>query len=166
MSVLVQPVSECPAYPAKEPPPDEEEDDETEEEEESDDDAGSLVDFIVDDSSGEEEGPEEEAPPEYGGASTVDEAEASRRELEDIDPANIVTGKRKRRQTVFLDRQIFGSAEYQKMVLQDVPPEEVDAALGKGEEDSERDDEEASGEEEAEESWAENDTESSEEEGP
>ena len=83
---------------------------------------GSLVDFIdkeendVDVSDAESEGP-----------TTAEEAR--KRDLEDIDTANIVTGKRTRRATNFYDRAVFASAEYRRMALCDVPKEELHAVV-------------------------------------
>tara|TARA_B110001452_G_scaffold223668_3_gene196998 strand:- start:76 stop:750 length:675 start_codon:yes stop_codon:yes gene_type:complete len=99
-----------------------------------DDDAGSLVDFILDDTDALEvaDTPGAQALP-CGG------------EMDGIDPGNIVTGKRKRRQTQFYEREVFSSENYRKMILVDVPDEEMHAVF----EDSENEDEgdEDSGEE-------------------
>ena len=97
-----------------------------------DDDAGSLVDFVVDD--------DDAAAPEEDKALN---------DLQDIDEKNIVQGKRKRKATQFYDREVFASKEYRKMVLDDVPDEELDAAVGGESGDDDGDD---SGEEEDEDS--------------
>ena len=85
-----------------------------------DDDAGSLVDFVVDD-----DDPVERAPAPVEG----------RTELDGIDTRNIVLGKRTRRQTQFFEREVFSSPEYKRMMLCDVPPDELRAALDSDDED-------------------------------
>lgn len=119
-------------------------DDDEAEDDEDDEDAGSLVDFIVDDSEdddddkdGDEDGDAEEE--EDGG--TPSGPDALKRELDDIDPRNIVSGKRTRRSTAFYDRQVFQSDEYRRMVLEDVPEDELHAAVA---EESESEDADAS----------------------
>ena len=110
------------------------------------DDAGSLVDFIVDDEPGDgghaSDGAESDA--ESDAPATREEALA--RDLDGIDSSNIVTGKRQRRQTQFFERQVFASDEYRRMVLQDVPKQEMSAVMG---DDSGAEDEEEEGEEDA-----------------
>ena len=95
-----------------------------------DDDAGSLVDFIA--------GDDEEVVPAVGPASDNDGISAS----------NIITGKRKRKQTVTYEQQLFASPEYRKMMLEDVPADEMDAALGAGEESADFSDGEGDNEDE------------------
>ena len=99
-----------------------------------DDDAGSLVDFILDDTDALEvaDTPGAQALP-CGG------------EMDGIDAGNIVTGKRKRRQTQFYEREVFSSENYRKMVLVDVPDEEMHAVFEESENEDEGD--EDSGEE-------------------
>lgn len=46
-----------------------------------------------------------------------------------IDPANIITGKRRRQTAQRYDDQVFKSEEYARMILCDVPAEEMEAAL-------------------------------------
>ena len=77
-----------------------------------DDDAGSLVDFIVDDRQKIHPEPDESGPTG---------------ELDGMDSRNIIEGKRKRRQTRFYETEVFGSVEYKRMVLEDVPPDEMHA---------------------------------------
>lgn len=125
MSVQVAPVA---AVPLTEAVLAEDADDESEYEDErstdEDDDAGSLVDFIVND---EGEDAESEAGSEAASEPATKE-EALKRDLDGIDPANIVAGRRVRRRTQFLEREIFASADYRRMMLCDVPKEELHAA--------------------------------------
>ena len=100
---------------------------ECETESEGEDSAGSLVDFIEDDD-GEN-------------TQEVLQGESSTHELDGINVANIVPGKRKRKQTKFYDQEVFASKEYQSMVLCDVPPDEMEAAFGKPEDELPTDDE-------------------------
>ena len=100
-----------------------------------DDDAGSLVDFIVNDegeegaSAGEESEAESEPP--------ATKEDAIKRDLDGIDPSNIVHGRRTRRKTQFLEREIFASDDYRKMMLCDVPKDEMHAVESEGEEEEE-----------------------------
>ena len=87
------------------------------------DSAGSLADFMVDDD-------DDECQQEVGAA-----AKGSTSDMDGIDPKNILSTKRTRTKTNFYDRTVFESAEYRKMILEDIPDDEVGAALG--EEDSE-----------------------------
>ena len=89
-----------------------------------DDEVGSLVDFVVED--------EEEVP----------SAKPAADPLDGMDMANVLLGKRKRKQTVFYEQEVFASAEYRKMVLEDIPPEELHAAIGEEEEDEGEEEEE------------------------
>ena len=94
------------------------------EEDDNSDDEGSLVDFIVKD----EEDKVEEGPSN---------------EFDGIDESNIVYGKRKRKPTQFYENEVFSSPEFRKMMLEDVPDSEIDAAIGdESEEDDEDEDEE------------------------
>ena len=86
------------------------------EEEEGEDDAGSLVDFIVKDDEAET------GPPVKG--LTADESP-----LTGIDVANIIVGKRVRRQTKFFEQEFLNTDEYRKMLLCDVPKDEMQAAV-------------------------------------
>jgi hypothetical protein len=115
-------------------------DDECGEEEDSggSDTEGSLVDFI----DKEEHEDDETSDAESEGPTTAEEAR--KRDLEDIDASNIVTGKRTRRATNFYDREVFSSAEYRRMALCDVPKEELHAVEADDEEEEEEDEEDAS----------------------
>ena len=98
-----------------------------------DDDAGSLVDFIVNDEGEEGASADEESEAESEAPATAEEA--IKRDLDGIDPSNIVYGRRTRRKTQFLEREIFASADYRKMMLCDVPKEEMHAVESEGEEE-------------------------------
>ena len=131
------------------------EDFDDEEEEDDDDDEGSLVDFIVkdkdehsEDETADDSGDEEEEP--------LTAEESMRRDMEGIDTSNIVTGKRTRKATKFYENQLFQSEEYRRMMLCDVPDDEMHAL-------EESDDEDDNGSE-ADGSYAGNATESSEDE--
>lgn len=109
-----------------------------------DDDAGSLIDFIAEDDDGEEDDDDD-------ASSAVSEAPATKeeailRDLDGIDASNIVCGKRTRRATAFYDQQVFSSAEYRKMMLCDVPKEEMHAVeeSSSGEEGDDEDEDDAS----------------------
>ena len=85
------------------------------------DSVGSLVDFVVQDE-------EEEV---YGGTTeSAPEQSVPANDLDGIDSSNIITGKRTRRQTQFYDRAVFASADYRRMILEDIPHEEIQYALG------------------------------------
>ena len=81
---------------------------EEEEEEEDDGSVGSLKDFVLPDTV------------------PVEKAEAVRNPLVDVDPQNIVTGKRVRKPT-----QRYMPRKYLEYMLDGVPAEEFEAALGK-----------------------------------
>ena len=114
------------------------------------DDEGSLVDFI----------------------DKTDEVEASEGEADDDDEGisveNIIySGKRKRRAPVRYEDEVFASKEYRKMMLCDIPDEEMHAALvdtNFSEDESEAEDEEADDPYEDEEEDSEEDEEEDEEE--
>ena len=99
------------------------------------DDAGSLVDFIVEDDG---EGEEDEAP-----LSDVPLNNISN-EMDGIDPSNIIEGKRIRKPRVTYEQEVFASSEYRKMMLEDVPDEEIEAIENSSEDDgtSDEDDDE------------------------
>ena len=97
------------------------------------DEVGSLVDFVVDE--------EDEEP---AAAPTTNIA------LDGIDAGNVITGKRKRKQTQFYEQEVFASAEFKRMLLEDVPPSEYDAALGDDDEDDDEEEEDADYKEEEE----------------
>ena len=99
-------------------------DDDDDDDDDDNDSVGSLVDFVVED---EEEGTTESAPEQSGPVN----------DLDGIDSSNIITGKRKRRQTQFYDRAVFASADYRRMILEDIPPEEIQYALGADESNEE-----------------------------
>ena len=96
------------------------------EDSEADDSEGSLVDFIVRDNESKEENEEDdnESVESEPAASTED---ALARELDGISAGNIVVGKRKRRPTQFYERTVFDTDEYRKMMLDDVPEDEMHA---------------------------------------
>ena len=121
----------------------EDEEDEEEDEEEDDDDAGSLVDFIVEDDEVEEEEEEDDDDDDESvdGAPPKTKEEAIRRDLDGIDPNNIISGKRTRRQTQFYETEVFSSPEYKRMMLCDVPEDEMHA-LEEDDDEDEEDDEE------------------------
>ena len=98
---------------------------------EDSDDAGSLVAFVVKDA--------EEPPPER-----VEESSA-RGDMDGIAPKNIVPGTRRRTPTQRYAQEVFSSAEYQKMALDDVPDDEMDAALGHDEDESKDESDEEAG---------------------
>jgi hypothetical protein len=130
MSVEVAPVAAAPlteAVLAEDADGESESEYEDERSADEDDDAGSLVDFIVNDEGGEGEDAESEAGSETASEPATKE-EALKRDLDGIDPSNIVAGRRVRRRTQFLDREIFASADYRRMMLCDVPKEELNAA--------------------------------------
>ena len=124
----VGPLSE----PAEDP---ESEDDGCEEcRSEESDDAGSLVDFVVDDDTPIDV--EKQTP--RGGEQP--------RDLDGIDAGNIVLGKRQRRPTQFFERGVFASEEYRKMMLCDIPRDELHAVLSSDEGASGEDEDEDEGE--------------------
>ena len=116
-----------------------------------DDDAGSLVDFVVDD-------PDDEADDSSvvsEGPQTKEEERA--RDLDGIDVQNIVTGKRIRRQTNFLAKEIFSSDEYRmtpaaKRLLGSKIPDRFREEAEEEEEEEEEEEGEEEEEEEEEES--------------
>lgn len=118
---------------------------ECEEKSEDESDAGSLVDFIVED---EGEGEEGAVVDDDDDAASVEseppasKEEAIARDLDGIDQTNIVTGKRTRKQTTFYERQVFETEEYRRMVLCDVPKEDLDALEDSDDEEDDDDDEE------------------------
>ena len=141
----------CCAPPARHERPAEKRGLSDDEDEEDEDDAGSLVDFVIDDDDGEiGDGTEEDADSVLSDLPATKE-EAIAREMEGIDAANIVTGKRTRRQTQFYEKEVFGTEEYRNMMLDDVPPEEMRAAIegdeGEEEEEEEKEDEDYEGDE-------------------
>lgn len=102
-----------------------------------DDDAGSLVDFIEDDDDDCSEEDFEETEPT--------EEEVRRMDVEAIDTNNIRLGKRTRRAPVRYETEVFNTEEYKKLMLTDVPDEELNA-IGEdtddeSEEESDDDDE-------------------------
>lgn len=132
-----------PTHPADDPIPVKEEELETEEEEEEDeeedDDAGSLVDFIVEDEEGEEEDDDSsvvsDAPKTKG--------EAISKDMDGIDVSNILSGKRNRKQTETYEQEVFSSKEYKRMLLCDVPKEEMQYVHDCSEEEEEEGEEDS-----------------------
>ena len=86
-------------------------------------DAGSLVDFIVKDNDDDANDDDDNESVESDGPKN--EEEARQRDLDGIDSSNIITGKRTRRQTAFYEQTVFNSDEYRKMMLDDVPDDEM-----------------------------------------
>lgn len=99
------------------------------------DDAGSLVDFVVD----EEE--EDGASVESDGP--ANEEESRERDLDGMDTNNIISGKRTRRQTKFYEQTLFQTEEYRRMMLEDVPPEELHAVEESSEDEAVDEDDES-----------------------
>ena len=60
--------------------------------------------------------------------------------MDGIDTSNIVLGKRTRRSTQFYDREVFSTAEYRRMMLEDVPADEMHALAESEDEDSDSED--------------------------
>jgi len=129
-------------------------------------DAGSLVDFVVDDDDdddddgGDDDGDDkdEEDGDKDGDGDVEGATEPSpvANELDGIDPRNIVEGKRARRRTVTYEEKVFASDEYRRMMLDDVPSDEMtalasdnDTADDDDEEDENYSENEARGEEES-----------------
>lgn len=115
-----------------------------EERSEDESDAGSLEEFIIDENENEES--EEEGSCDEDEKEFTKEEEMSR-DLEDISKNNIVAGKRVRKPVVRFEDSVFNSEEYKKMLLCDIPDEELDAVLESDEEEeySDEDDEEYEG---------------------
>jgi hypothetical protein len=117
--------------------------DDEEEYSEDSDDAGSLVDFIVDDALGEDGDTESECSVESGGgdesendeagynssstrhAAPLDEEAKLKKEMDGIDAQNIISGKRKRVQTITYEQELFSSNEYKRMLLCDIPQDDI-----------------------------------------
>lgn len=140
LAVLHPPAAACTAACED---PDCEPDDADEDSASDDDDAGSLVDFIVEDD-GEEDVSEAASDAESEPPATREEALA--RELDGISESNIVLGKRARRQTQFYEQNVFRTAEYRRMMLCDVPADEMHAlesSDGEGSEEGEEGEEDA-----------------------
>ena len=111
---------------------DDDSDDGSDRSDDADDEVGSLVD-VVDDDDGDGSNADD-APSDAESEPPCDANEAMRRDLDGISEANILpTGrKRVRRSTQFYETAVFGSAEYKRMMLCDVPDDELDAAVGGG----------------------------------
>jgi hypothetical protein len=62
-------------------------------------------------------------------------------DLDGISSSNIITGKRRRRQTQFYEQTVFNTKEYRNMMLCDVPQEEMHAIEEDDDDDSEEDEE-------------------------
>jgi X-linked retinitis pigmentosa GTPase regulator len=112
-----------------------------EEKSEDDDDAGSLEDFIVNDEPDDNEKETSDEPEE---CVTLTKEESNKRDLEDINSSNILTGKRTRKPVKRFEDDLFQSEEYKKMMLCDIPEDELNAALeddfSSDEEEGEEDD--------------------------
>ena len=135
------PKKKVPAPPPAPSPEEEDDDAECEERSVDESDEGSLVDFIVKEEDGDgddSEGSENNDEP------VLSKEENLKRDLDGIDPSNIVQGSRTRRRTMRYEEEVFGSEEYRKMVLCDVPDEEMHALAS----DDEDEDEEEEGDEE------------------
>jgi len=121
-----------------------EDDEGMEERSEDESDAGSLDEFIINEDNDEDEEEEED---EDEGSETEElkltEEEKIKRDLEDINTSNIIIGKRVRKPVKRLEDDIFNSEEYKKMILCDIPDEELDAVFSESEEEmsDEEDDE-------------------------
>ena len=113
--------------------------DDDDDEEEGEDDAGSLVDFIVNDDEENEDIDDGNSSIQSEKPATQEEAEC--RDMDGIDTSNIIVGKRTRRQTKFYEQEVFNTDEYRKMMLCDVPKEEMHAVIESDEEESENDEE-------------------------
>ena len=114
-----------------------------EERSEDESDAGSLEEFIID----EDENEESEEEGSCDDEKELTKEEEMSRDLEDISKNNIVTGKRVRKPVVRFEDSVFNSEEYKKMLLCDIPDDELDAVLESDEEEeySDEDDEEYEG---------------------
>ena len=96
-----------------------------EESDDDDDDAGSLVDFVVDDDDTQGEVEEE----------TDTKIVENQNDMDGIDAKNILPGRRVRRKTQFYEQTVMNTPEYRKMMLMDIPADEIDAALGRDDDD-------------------------------
>ena len=112
--------------------------DDDDDEEEGEDDAGSLVDFIVNDD--EEKNDDDNSSIQSEQPATKEEVES--RDMDGIDTSNIMVGKRTRRQTKFYEQEVFNTDEYRKMMLCDVPKEEMHAVMESDDEEESENDEE------------------------
>ena len=94
-----------------------------------DDDAGSLVDFVVesDDDDAEEGSDDEQLSEHRNEREGVVAREMHAKDLDGIDSNNIIQGTRRRKQTTRYEDSVYASAEYRKMVLCDVPDDEIEA---------------------------------------
>lgn len=102
------------------------------------DDAGSIADFIVDDEDDDASG-DDDVSVVSDGPQTKEEERS--RDLDGVDTKNILSGKRTRRPTNFYEQAVFNTDEYRRMMLEDVPDDEL-KALESSEEESEVEDEE------------------------
>ena len=121
---------------------------------------GSLVDFLIKEDVEEEDASEDESV-------ELSKEESLKRDLDGIDQSNVVQGKRPRRRPNRLEEEVFRSAEYRKMMLCDVPKEDVDA-MGEeeeGDEEYEEEDEDEEYQEEDEDEEYQEEDEDEEEEG-
>ena len=102
------------------------------------DDAGSLVEFIVNDEDDNANDEDDNESVESDGPKT--EEEARQRDLDGIDLGNIITGRRVRRQTAFYEHTVFNTEDYRRMMLDDVPDEEMHALEESSDSDDDDDD--------------------------
>lgn len=112
-------------------------------EEDDEESAGSMVDFVEEDGEyddeedseyedGEDDDDDEDGDDDDGhdkDDSDESEDEEGTRISRDVTSANIVEGPRKRTQTVFLIRELLSKRRNQQLFLDDVPGDELDAAL-------------------------------------
>lgn len=130
---------------------------EMEERSEDESDAGSLNEFIVNEESDDSESDDGSVDDEK----ELTTEEKTKKDLEDISESNIVSGKRVRKPVKRFEDSVFNSDEYKKMILCDIPDDELDAVFSSeseeemsdeedGEYDGPEDDEDNSSEEESE----------------
>ena len=119
-----------------------------------------MKDFIVDDDDDEDgDASVRSASPSYSSsAETESEVDCTENEnsVEHICASNIISTKRTRRPTVRYEDQVFSSPSFRKMLLCDIPKEEMQAALV---------DEDYSEDESAEDAYSDEEEEEDEEEG-
>ena len=92
-----------------------------------------MSDFIEDDSASECDNESYKTEESSESEGEVDESDHRAEDLppvdDGVDAANIVHGKRSRKPVTRFTDQIFKTEEYRKMMLCDVPQEEINAAL-------------------------------------
>jgi hypothetical protein len=102
-------------------------------EEEGEDDAGSLVDFVIPDDESDNDDDDNSSTESESPKSKED---AINRDMCGIDTTNIILGKRTRRQTQFYEKEVFNTDEYKKMMLCDIPKDEMHAVVESDDSDS------------------------------